>query len=123
MPPRYGQDGKPIMRYRTNIIRVMNAYPPGSASLIVALDALITTAVERLQEARLDEIAEKSCQQLHPGAPKGLVCKRCFDSKELGLIPSAEEEDQGLIIKMPAQQENDIEKQVRMLIGQPEPEE
>ena len=101
-------------RYRSAIIRVLNNYQ--GKSLVVALDHVVATAVENAKEANVNELAEQVCQNLHEDAPKGLVCKKCFDALEAGRLPP-DEEAVPTVSKEEADEEAIIARQVKMLLG------
>jgi len=106
-------------KYLNAVVRVLNTYQFGSKSLVVALDALIGTAMENTKGENRDEIAESTCLgTLHPTAPaSGLICRKCFDAVESGNLPP--DEDGGIL---PKEEEDEIAKQVRAMIGAPEDE-
>lgn len=79
-------------KYGTAIQKVLMAYPLGSKSLMVALEAIVNTAMERAKEEKLDDTAQQYCRELHPGPAQGLVCKLCFEAVETGKIPQEIEE-------------------------------
>lgn len=77
-------------RYGAAIWRVLQNYPPGTHQLVLALETVVKTAMEKTEEQSKDDIAQTSCLGLHPGAPAGLICRKCFDSVEQGQVPSSE---------------------------------
>ena len=72
-------------RYGDPIARVLAAYMPGVGvppALIGALETLIKTAQQNVQQVMRDEIAATVCEGLHPGRePKGLKCLRCYNAE------------------------------------------
>ena len=79
-------------KYGMALQKVLMAYPLGSKSLMVALEAIVNTAMERAKEDKLDETAQQFCRELHPGPARGLVCKLCFEAMESGKLPPEEAE-------------------------------
>lgn len=108
-------------RYRQAIARVISNYPPGSFQLVIALDIVVATAMSNTSYANADELAEKSCLgNLHPGAPKGVICKRCFDAVEAGHLPPDEAEagaEAGP--RLSSKEESGIEAEVMRMLGNP----
>ena len=103
----------PPTKYRQAIMRVLSSYPPGSIQLITAIDIVVRTAMTNATSEGRDELAEQTCLgTLHPGPPKGVICRRCFDAVESGKLP--EEEQEALL---PAVEEDSIAKQVRDMLG------
>lgn len=103
--------------YIRGIQRVLSTYQFGSRSLIVALEALINTAMDNAEAAKKDELAELSCQGLHSGPPAGIICKRCFDAVETGQIP--EETDLELAPETPSEKKerSAIEDSVKHMLS------
>lgn len=111
-------------RYGNAIVRIFQAYAPGSPSLYVAVEALVMTAMANVKQEARDEIANDTCQNMHEGPPKGLICKRCFDALETGRLPP--EDTEGAVVvpgsghgetTSQVAERTAIENQVRMLIG------
>jgi len=110
-------------RYRNNIAKVMANYPPGSTSLLIALDALLGTVIEQTKGRNETELAESTCTgTLHQGAPKGVICRKCYDAIEAGRAPQ-DDPAEGLLVGKDKAAEEEIERQVRQMIGAPEIEE
>ena len=112
-------------RYTRAVMRVLANYPPGSRSLVVALEAIIGTAVERTKEENRDELAETVCQNLHVGPAKGLACGACFDVLETGKMPAEEDMPSPAAATTPAEKAEDdaIQRQVAMLLDQKDDDE
>jgi hypothetical protein len=102
-------------KYGMAIQKVLMHYPLGSKSLMVALEAIVNTAMERAKEERLDETAQQFCRELHEGPARGLVCKLCFEAVESGKLPSDETEAPTETAAEAAERES-IVNQVHMLI-------
>jgi len=102
-------------QYGQAIVRVLQAYPFGSRSLIVALEAVVTTAMGRVVEESRNEIAQNTCRGLHPGEPSGVICLRCFDAAEAGHMPPDEEEAKGS--PESEKEDSEIAEQVKMLLN------
>lgn len=100
--------------YGMAIQKVLMAYPLGSKSLMVALEAVVSTAMNRAREEKIDDTAQQYCRELHPGPAQGLVCKLCFEAVETGKIPQTAEEEP----ETPAEaaERETILQQVHMLI-------
>jgi len=110
-------------KYRNSILKVLANYPPGSASLLVAIDALLGTVIEQTKGRSETELAESTCLgTLHQGAPKGVICRKCYDAVEAGRAPQDDPAEGPLVGKDKAQ-EDEIERQVREMIGAPDAEE
>lgn len=80
-------------KYGMPIVKVLNYYPAGSPSLIVALEAIVSTAMEAAKAEVSVDRASEVCQHLHPGPAQGLACRQCFDVVEAGRMPSDAEID------------------------------
>lgn len=84
------------MRFRTRygqpILRVLNAYPPQSPQLAMALETLVITAMNNTQGESRDNIALAVCQQLHAGPPKGVACASCFEALEQNKVVLSEDD-------------------------------
>lgn len=65
-------------RYGNPLVRVLQAYPPGSPSLIVALEAICSTAENHGHKKAKQELAEAVCEGLHEGPGTGLKCLDCY---------------------------------------------
>lgn len=105
-------------KYGNAIMRVMAYYPPNSQSLLVAMEAVVLTAMNKAREDSKDDLAQDVCQGLHPDAAKGLVCKRCFDVVESGKMPQ-DSEDIAAVVETPSdkKERDDIARQVASIIG------
>jgi hypothetical protein len=112
-------------RYRNNIARVMANYPPGSSALLIAMDALIETVITQTEGRSADQLAQASCLgTLHTGAPKGVMCKACFDAMESGRAPQDDPNEGPIVIpKEQKAQEDEIARQVKMMMGLPDDDE
>jgi hypothetical protein len=104
-------------RYGQAIVAVLGNYPPGSRNLVIALEAVVKTAMSKAAETSQDELAVTTCQGLHPGVGKGLVCRRCYDALEQSKT-NLEDDTPGPVDAEEAASRSAIEDQVRMLLGQ-----
>lgn len=83
-------------KYGMPIQKVLMTYPLGSRSLMVALEAIVNTAMDRAREEKIDDTAQQYCRELHPGPAQGLVCKLCFEAIETGKMPQELEGGDGV---------------------------
>ena len=67
-------------KYGEAIMRIMAAYPPGPF-VTQALETYIQTQVEQAVAVAKEEVPEGVCEGLHPGPPRGLVCRACYDAE------------------------------------------
>ena len=108
-------------RYGLAIAKVLASYPLGSKSLIVALEAVVQTAMGRVKEEARDEIAQDTCLGNHLGPGKGLICRQCYDILESGRTPA--EPTEAPVSAEETAERDSIRRQVEAMINSPEADE
>jgi len=104
-------------RYGAAVGKVLAAYPFGSRSLLVALEALIITAMENTKSEARNEIASDTCQGLHPGPANGLICRKCYDALEAGRVPE-EQVDETPATAEEEEEVSQISKHIKSMLSE-----
>lgn len=74
-----------MSRWGEPIRRALSAYMPGIDVPIIAVNAvetIVKTAEQHVNQVMAEEMAEKVCEGLHPGrAAHGLKCLSCYNAE------------------------------------------
>lgn len=106
-------------RYGQAIVRVLQAYPVGTKSLIVSLEAIVQTAMDRTQTNSREQVAQDVCEGFHPGPANGLICKACYDAVVQQKMPQADMM-MGEDTPEDKKETKDVEDFVKQIIGYPD---
>lgn len=68
-----------MKNYQESVIRILNAYAPGTPGLAKAIEALCRTAEEWGIREGKNQSAQEVCEGLHAGPAKGLKCRTCYE--------------------------------------------
>ena len=90
-------------RYGEPLVRVLNAYQPGSPGLIAALEAICKTAENVGHKRASNDLSMTVCEGLHKDPPTGIKCLDCYHAETGYAAMQQVQDEMALVAKAKAE--------------------